>query len=101
MPIVASRGWRRSTVGREPQPVKTVDCMPHGDRQDPVRQRPPAVACLARAASPDRTQIWLIYYKKHSGRPRIPYNDAVEEALCYGWIDSITKPVDEDRWTQR
>jgi uncharacterized protein YdeI (YjbR/CyaY-like superfamily) len=46
-------------------------------------------------------EIWLIYYKKHSGRPRIPYNDAVEEALCYGWIDSITKPVDEDRWAQR
>src|SRR5256714_7375720 len=46
-------------------------------------------------------EIWLIYYKKHSGRPRTPYSDAVEEALCYGWIDSITKPVDEDRWAQR
>jgi len=46
-------------------------------------------------------EIWLIYYKKHSGRPRIPYSDAVDEALCYGWIDSITKPVDEDRWAQR
>src|SRR6266516_35022 len=46
-------------------------------------------------------EIWLIYYKKHSGKPRIPYGDAVEEALCYGWIDSITKPVDEDRWAQR
>src|SRR5213595_1639331 len=46
-------------------------------------------------------EIWLIYYKKHSGRPRISYSDAVEEALCYGWIDSITKPVDEDRWAQR
>jgi len=46
-------------------------------------------------------EIWLIYYKKHSGKPRIPYNDAVEEALCYGWIDNITKPVDEDRWAQR
>src|SRR2546421_7732679 len=45
-------------------------------------------------ASHHRTapEIWLIYYKKHSGRPRIPYSDAVEEALCYGWIDSITKP---------
>src|SRR5206468_6830236 len=43
-------------------------------------------------------EIWLIYYKKHSGKPRIPYNDAVEEALCYGWIDSITKPVDGSRW---
>lgn len=46
-------------------------------------------------------EIWLIYYKKHSGKPRIPYNDAVEEALCYGWIDSIVKRVDENRTAQR
>jgi uncharacterized protein YdeI (YjbR/CyaY-like superfamily) len=46
-------------------------------------------------------EIWLIYYKKHSGKPRIPYSDAVEEALCYGWIDNITKPMDEDCWAQR
>ena len=46
-------------------------------------------------------EIWLIYYKKHSGKPRIPYNDAVEEALCYGWIDSIIKRVDDDRTAQR
>lgn len=46
-------------------------------------------------------EIWLIYYKKHSGRPRIPYDDAVEEALCYGWIDSIIKRVDENRTAQR
>lgn len=45
--------------------------------------------------------IWLIYYKKHSGKPRIPYNDAVEEALCYGWIDSIVKRLDADRTVQR
>lgn len=48
-----------------------------------------------------KKEIWLIYYKKHSGRPRIPYNDAVEEALCYGWIDSIIKSVDHDRTAQR
>lgn len=46
-------------------------------------------------------EIWLIYYRKDSGKPRIPYGDAVEEALCYGWIDSITKPIDEKRWAQR
>jgi uncharacterized protein YdeI (YjbR/CyaY-like superfamily) len=45
--------------------------------------------------------IWLVYYKKESGRPRIPYNDAVEEALCYGWIDSTTKPRDNKSWVQR
>jgi uncharacterized protein YdeI (YjbR/CyaY-like superfamily) len=45
--------------------------------------------------------IWLIYYKQHSGKARIPYNHAVEEALCYGWIDSLMKPVDADRYAQR
>ncbi len=47
------------------------------------------------------TEIWLIYYKKHSGKPRIPYNDAVDEALCYGWIDSLLKPIDEHKYVQR
>jgi uncharacterized protein YdeI (YjbR/CyaY-like superfamily) len=47
------------------------------------------------------SEIWLIYYKKHSGKPRIPYNYAVEEALCYGWIDSILKPIDEKCYAQR
>lgn len=46
-------------------------------------------------------EIWLIYPRKHSGKPRIPYNTAVEEALCFGWIDSITKTVDEDHYSQR
>ena len=46
-------------------------------------------------------EIWLIYYKKASGKPRIPYNDAVEEALCFGWIDSTVKRVDGERTAQR
>ena len=46
-------------------------------------------------------EIWLIYYKKDSGKPRIPYNHAVEEALCYGWIDSILKPIDGRKYAQR
>ena len=45
--------------------------------------------------------IWLVYYKKASSKRRIPYNDAVEEALCYGWIDSLTKPRDKESWVQR
>jgi uncharacterized protein YdeI (YjbR/CyaY-like superfamily) len=44
--------------------------------------------------------IWLIYYKKLSGKPRIPYNDAVEEALCYGWIDGKIKRVNDDYYIQ-
>ena len=46
-------------------------------------------------------EIWLIYYRKASGKPRIPYNDAVEEALCYGWIDSTVKSIDEEKFAQR
>ena len=47
------------------------------------------------------TEIWLIYYKKHTGRPTIPYDDAVEEALCFGWIDSTVKRIDDEKYAQR
>lgn len=46
-------------------------------------------------------EIWLIYYKKHTGKPRIPYDDAVEEALCFGWIDSIVKRIDDEKYIQK
>lgn len=46
-------------------------------------------------------EIWLIYPKKSSGKSRISYNDAVEEALCFGWIDSQLKSVDENTSAQR
>jgi uncharacterized protein YdeI (YjbR/CyaY-like superfamily) len=45
--------------------------------------------------------IWLIYYRKETGKPRIPYDDAVLEALCYGWIDSIVKKIDKEIFVQR
>ncbi len=45
--------------------------------------------------------IWLIFYKKSSGKPTIPYNDAVEEAICYGWIDGQMKSIDEERFARR
>lgn len=41
--------------------------------------------------------IWLISYKKATGKPRIEYNEAVEEALCYGWIDSKPNKLDAER----
>ena len=46
-------------------------------------------------------EIWLIYPKKASGKPRILYNDAVEEALSFGWIDSTAKRIDENVYAQR
>ena len=46
-------------------------------------------------------EIWLVYYRKQAGKPRIAYNDAVEEALCFGWIDSTVKNLDAERIAQR
>jgi uncharacterized protein YdeI (YjbR/CyaY-like superfamily) len=46
-------------------------------------------------------EIWLVYYKKDSGKPRVPYEDAVQEALCFGWIDGKIKKIDEARFAQR
>lgn len=44
--------------------------------------------------------VWLIFYKKASGKPTVRYDESVEEALCYGWIDSLMKPVDDQRYRQ-
>jgi uncharacterized protein YdeI (YjbR/CyaY-like superfamily) len=48
-----------------------------------------------------KPEIWLISYRKHTGLPSIPYNSAVEEALCFGWIDSLRKGIDDERNAQR
>jgi len=47
------------------------------------------------------TEIWLIFYKAHTGMPRVPYEDAVEEALCFGWIDSLVHTMDDQRYAQK
>jgi uncharacterized protein YdeI (YjbR/CyaY-like superfamily) len=44
--------------------------------------------------------VWLVYAKKHSGIPSLTYNDAVEEALCFGWIDSKINPIDDTFYRQ-
>jgi uncharacterized protein YdeI (YjbR/CyaY-like superfamily) len=46
-------------------------------------------------------EAWLVFYKKPSGKPRIPYNNAVEDALCFGWIDGKLKRINDDYYIQR
>lgn len=41
------------------------------------------------------SEIWLLYPHKDSGRPRLPYADAVQEAICFGWIDGLLQKHDE------
>ena len=46
-------------------------------------------------------EIWLVYHKQHTGHPTIDYNDSVEEALCYGWVDSLIRRLDDDRYARK
>jgi uncharacterized protein YdeI (YjbR/CyaY-like superfamily) len=47
-----------------------------------------------------KRSVWLIYYKRGAQRPSLPYTEAVDEALCFGWIDSKAKPLDAERYMQ-
>lgn len=48
-----------------------------------------------------RTELWVGYYKKASGRRGVTYDEAVEQALCFGWIDGVVRRVDAERHCQR
>jgi uncharacterized protein YdeI (YjbR/CyaY-like superfamily) len=47
------------------------------------------------------SEVWLIFYKRHTGQSWIAYEDAVNEALCVGWIDSLIKRLDDARYARR
>ena len=46
-------------------------------------------------------EVWLVYFKAVKGKSNIDYESSVEEALCFGWIDSIVKTLDKERTVQR
>src|SRR5437879_333820 len=45
--------------------------------------------------------VWLVFYKGHTAVNSIPYEDSIREALCFGWIDSLIKRLDEDRYARK
>ncbi|SDH16562.1 Uncharacterized conserved protein YdeI, YjbR/CyaY-like superfamily, DUF1801 family [Pedobacter terrae] len=47
-----------------------------------------------------KSSVWLVYGKKGSGLPSVGWSEAVDQALCFGWIDSIKKPIDKDTYMQ-
>jgi uncharacterized protein YdeI (YjbR/CyaY-like superfamily) len=47
------------------------------------------------------TEIGLVFHKKHTGESGVPYEETVEDALCFGWIDSIIKRLDEERFARK
>ncbi len=50
------------------------------------------------ASEPD---IWLIFYKKHTGKPSVTIEEAIEEGLCFGWVDSVMRSIDGERYMLR
>jgi uncharacterized protein YdeI (YjbR/CyaY-like superfamily) len=46
-------------------------------------------------------EVWLMIYKKHSETPSVTVDQSVEEALCFGWIDSHMRPIDDERYALR
>ena len=49
----------------------------------------------------NETDVWLVYYKKHTGEKCISYQESLEEAICFGWIDGLIKKLDEEKYVRR
>jgi uncharacterized protein YdeI (YjbR/CyaY-like superfamily) len=47
------------------------------------------------------SEVWLVFYKVHTGVKSITYQDALDEALCFGWVDSRVKRLDDDRFARK
>jgi uncharacterized protein YdeI (YjbR/CyaY-like superfamily) len=47
------------------------------------------------------SEIWLVYHKPHTGKKCIDYEDSVEEAICFGWVDSLIRRLDDDRYARK
>ena len=46
-------------------------------------------------------EVWVGFYKKHTGKPSVTYKEAVDQALCFGWIDGIRKSIDDEAYMNR
>jgi uncharacterized protein YdeI (YjbR/CyaY-like superfamily) len=46
-------------------------------------------------------EVWLVSYKKRTGKPAVAYDDALDEALCFGWIDAMVRRIDGERYAQK
>jgi uncharacterized protein YdeI (YjbR/CyaY-like superfamily) len=47
------------------------------------------------------SEVWLVFHKRHTGRPSIASQDALDEALCFGWVDSLIKRLDDARYARK
>jgi uncharacterized protein YdeI (YjbR/CyaY-like superfamily) len=47
------------------------------------------------------SEVWLVFHKPHTGKASIDYEDSVEEAICFGWVDSLIRRLDDDRYARK
>jgi uncharacterized protein YdeI (YjbR/CyaY-like superfamily) len=47
------------------------------------------------------SEVWLVFYKQHTGIAAVTYEDSVDEALCFGWVDSLIKRLDDARYARK
>jgi len=66
-----------------------------------VRDRAAWRAWLEEHHETEQQGIWLVYYKPHTGKPTLEYGESVEEALCFGWVDSLIRKLDEQRYARK
>ena len=56
---------------------------------------------LAENHASEQQGVWLVYYKQHTGKPTLEYDESVEEALCFGWVDNLIRKIDEERFARK
>ena len=56
---------------------------------------------LAENHDREKDGIWLVFHKKKTGKTSLEYDESVEEALCFGWIDSIIRKIDDDKYCRK
>jgi uncharacterized protein YdeI (YjbR/CyaY-like superfamily) len=76
-----------------------------GKSKRPSRQVTPASRAAWRAWLERNhagcAEVWVVFYKRHTNKPTLSYDDAVEEALCFGWIDGVRRSLDAERYMHR
>jgi uncharacterized protein YdeI (YjbR/CyaY-like superfamily) len=95
MPLSAA-GLPQAAVLLQCAPVDTMVAI----RTLDVRSRAGWRSWLARHHA-DTAGIWLVYYKAHVKRAGVSYDDSVAEALCFGWVDSLIRRLDDDRYARK
>ena len=71
-------------------PIKTLDLRSRQKWREWLRKHHDSIS-----------EIWLVFHKRHTGVTCLEYSEAVEEAICFGWIDSLVKRLDDDRYARK